>query len=501
MQICPDAGHAIALRDVLPDAVHDGTEGVALAGCVCDSRRVRPGDLFVALGGVEHDGGRFIADAVQRGCAAVLLDTSQERFLDQTRMTGVPVVRVDDARKAFGHICQTLAGHPSRELKLIGVTGTNGKTTTATLIAGILNHSGHKTGLLGTLGYFDGDRVEDAPWTTPPADHLAAWLRRMAQRDCTHAVMEVSSHALDQWRTAGVRFDTACVTNVTRDHLDYHGSLAEYRAAKFRLLEQLPTEGLAVINADDPVAAGFLPQLDGPVLTVGIDQPAEITAVPLEEHPSEQTFLLTAGSETMPVRTAMIGRHHIQNCLVATAVGLSHGVELADIVRAIEAARHVPGRLERIECGQPFSVFVDYAHTPHALETVLATLRRVTSGRLICLFGAGGNRDAAKRPRMGAVAERLADRLIVTTDNPRDEDPAAIADDVLAGISRRDAVEVVLDRREAIQWALSTANPGDCVLLAGKGHEQMQIVTGRHEEFDDAAVAREWLYDVQPFAA
>jgi len=489
MQICPGTSQLVKLRDVLPQIGPYGAGELELVGCACDSRRVRSGDLFVAIAGSEHDGHDFIDEAIRRGCRAVLTDRPM------ATLAAVPVIEVDNARDAFGRICQALAGHPSHRLKLVGVTGTNGKTTTATLIAGVLNRAGHKAGLLGTLGYFDGDEVDDAPWTTPPADHLARWLRRMADGGCTHAVMEVSSHALDQSRTAGVRFDAACVTNVTHDHLDYHTSLADYRASKSRLLAQLPAEGLAVINADDPVARGYLPQIDGPALTVGIGSAAEITATPIERCASEQTFLITAGSETVPARTRMIGDHHIYNCLIAAAVGLSYGIELVDVVRSLEAAEHIPGRLERIECGQPFGVFVDYAHTPHALETALTTLRRVTTGRVICVFGAGGDRDAAKRPLMGTAAARLADHIILTSDNPRSEDPAAIADDILDRVERREQVDIQLDRRTAIHQALASAQPGDTVLIAGKGHEQVQIIGEERLDFDDASVARQWLYE------
>ena len=242
--------------------------------------------------------------------------------------------------------------------------------------------------MAGTLGYFDGQEVEPATHTTPPADVLAPLLARMVTNECSHAAMEVSSHALAQSRIAGVRLDVACVTNVSRDHLNYHGTLGDYRLAKSKIFDYLAPEGFAVVNADDPIAAGYLRHFQGPALTIGIDKPAEITAVPVEQFPSEQTFLLTAGSETVPVRTRMIGTHHIYNCLTAAAVGLTYGIDLMTVVRGLEAVDYVPGRLQRIECGQPFGVFVDYAHTPDALAASLRALRQVTSGRLICVFGA-----------------------------------------------------------------------------------------------------------------
>ncbi len=505
MQACPGLKLNVSLRTLLPGAEFVGADGVAVngdvtvtddiavTGCTCDSRRVRPGDLFVALPGVTCDGHDFIAEAAARGCSAVVADRPVHE-------SALPVCIVSDPRDAFGRICQALAGNPSHSMKVIGITGTNGKTTTACLTAGVLAKAAHRVGLLGTVGYFDGDEAEESPWTTPPADVLADWLRRMEDNGCSHAVMEVSSHALDQARVAGVRFDVACLTNVTRDHLDYHATIGDYRAAKSKLFDSLPGEALAVINADDPTSAEYLRRIDGPVLTVGINSAAEITATPIEQFINEQTFLLTAGSETVPVCTRMIGTHHIYNCLVAAAVGLTYGIDLPTIARGLEAAGHVPGRLERIECGQPFGVFVDYAHTPDALQGSLQTLRDATRGRLICVFGAGGDRDRSKRPLMARAVERGADRAVVTNDNPRSEDPDEIVREIMTGFQNSIPVEVVPDRAEAIGYALSLARPGDCVLIAGKGHETEQIIGDDRIPFDDCEVASQWLYEVQPYA-
>ena len=393
---------------------------------------------------------------------------------------------------AYAKVCQTLAGNPSRQLKVIGITGTNGKTTTSCLLASILTTAGHKIGLTGTLGYIDGADIEDSTSTTPPPDKLADLLARMVRNGCSHAVMEVSSHALDQSHVAGVRFDVVCVTNVGRDHLDYHGTINDYRLTKSRLFDHLAPEGFAVINADDPASAVYLRQLDGPVLTVGIRCAAEITATIIEQHLSEQTFLLTAGSETVPVRTRMIGTHHVYNCLEAAAVGLAYGLELHTIVRGLESAEHVPGRLERIECGQPFGVFVDYAHMPEALAGSLKTLREVTTGKLICVFGAGGDRNRQKRPIMGHCVEQIADVAVLTNDNPRTEDPREIIDEVLEGFIHPDDVEVIEDRPESIRLALGIARPGDCVLIAGKGHEKYQIIGNKRIPMDDCEIAKRW---------
>jgi UDP-N-acetylmuramoyl-L-alanyl-D-glutamate--2,6-diaminopimelate ligase len=494
MQSCPERGDRIRLREVLPEAEFVGTDDIEVGGCSRDSRLVQPGELFAALPGSRVDGHDFAAQAAARGCAAILA---------QRPMGGlsVPVCYVPDSRVAYGRVCQALAGNPSRQLKVVGVTGTNGKTTTTHLIASILSTAGLKPGLMGTLGSFDGEEFEPSPMTTVPPEVLAAWLSRMVRNRCSHAVLEVSSHALDQSRIAGIGLDAACVTNVQRDHLDYHHSIRDYRLTKSRLLDYLAGDGFAVLNADDATSAVYLGRVTSPALTIGIRSAAEITGSLLERSASEQTFLLSAGSQHIPVRTRMIGTHHIYNCLMAAAVGLAYGVDLAAVVRGLEAVQHVPGRLERLECGQPFGVFVDFAHTPDALTGCLQTLRDVTEGRVICVFGAGGDRDRQKRPLMGRAVEADADLAVITNDNPRNEDPQAIAQDILLGFSHPQAAAVILDRAQAIAWALAQAQPGDCVVIAGKGHEKYQIFGSRRVDFDDAQVARQWLYVMQPQGA
>jgi UDP-N-acetylmuramoyl-L-alanyl-D-glutamate--2,6-diaminopimelate ligase len=487
MQTAATAQHTISLRQLLPEAEFFGATDVHINRCARDSRRVEPGDLYVALVGITHDGHEFISEAIERGAAVIV---AQRPVGD----VAAPTCIVPDTAEAYGRICQALAGDPSRRLKVVGVTGTNGKTTTSCLIASILATAGHQVGLLGTLAYFDGAVSAESSMTTPPAEELAGWFSRMVANGCSHAVMEVSSHALAQSRLAGVSLDAACVTNVRRDHLDYHQTMLGYRLAKSRIFRHLAPEAFAVINADDPTAAGYLHQVDGPVLTVGIRNAAEIMATPLEHRRSQQVFLLSAGSESIPVETDMIGTHHIYNCLVAAAVGLTYGVDLPTVVRGLEAVKSVPGRLQRLECGQPFGVFVDYAHTPDALAAVLQTLREVTPGRLICVFGAGGDRDKEKRPAMAAEVRAAADMAIITTDNPRSEDPQAIAADLLSGFDDPARAAQIPDRARAIRFAIAEARPGDCVLIAGKGHEQFQFIGGERLAFDDCEVARHWLY-------
>ena len=479
---------AVSLKRVLPGAKFYGASDIQVTSCSSHSLSCQPGDLFVATLGAKHDGHDHIEDAIAHGATAVVT----EQLLPGGN---VPFCVVKDSRLALGQICHALAGNPAERVPVIGVTGTNGKTTTTCLIASILRMARQLPALAGTLGYCDGVRTQPAPLTTPPAPLLADWLARSEARGATHAVLEVSSHALAQHRTAGFEFDVACITNVRRDHLDFHGTLANYKTAKGRILDQLRDGGVAVLNLDDAACREFLTTIDGPVLTYGMNSAAEVTATVIERHRSEQTFLLTAGSDTVPVRTAIIGDHHVANCLAAATVGLVYGIDLATIVHGLERITTMPGRLERIECGQPFSAFVDYAHTPDALETVLATLRQVCTGRLICVFGAGGERDRAKRPLMGRAVEQGADVAIITDDNPRREDPAAIAAQIRRGFKQPRSTVVIHDRTRAIQTALAAAEPGDCVLVAGKGHETAQVVGRRRYEFDDRDVVRQWLYN------
>jgi len=477
----------VSLKTLLPAAHFHGARDIRVTTCSNHSAACQPGDLFVALLGAHQDGHDYIAKAVSGGAAAVLAEEWRPG-------TNVPFCVVEDSREAWGQVCHALAGNPAQRVPVIGVTGTNGKTTTSCLIASILHCAGELPALAGTLGYCDGYRTLPAPLTTPSAPLLADWLARSEVRGATHAVLEVSSHALAQRRTAGFEFDVACVTNVRRDHLDFHGTLANYKAAKARLFDGLRDGGVAVLNLDDAPCRQYLQSIAGPVLTYGMKSDAQVTATVIERHRSEQTFLLSAGTDCVPVRTNIIGDHHVANCLAAATVALVYNIDLDIIVRGLERITTMPGRLERIECGQPFSVFVDYAHTPDALTGVLAALREVCTGRLICVFGAGGDRDKAKRPLMGKAVEAGADLAIVTDDNPRGENPATIARQIVRGFKQPKHAVVIHDRTTAIHTALAAAEPGDCVLLAGKGHESVQIVGSRKLLFDDRDVARQWLY-------
>lgn len=488
MQSRSSSIHGQSLRELLPEARFLGACDIRVASCCGDSRHCHPGDLFVALPGSTDDGHRYVVEAAARGASALLVER-------QVAECNLPTCVVSNVHQAYGKLCQALAGNPAEHLKMVGLTGTNGKTTTSLLVASILNAAGMSAGLIGTLGNFDGAEFGPAKLTTPTAPELAQWLARMRANGCTHAVVEMSSHAISQSRVAGIEFDVVGISNVRHDHLDYHGTLAEYRHTKRKALNYLTPQGIAVLNADDPVCSDFLAHLDGPALSIGIDSACEIGATPVEQFISEQTFLLSAGDETVPIRTSLIGHHNIYNCLLAAATGISYGIDLATIAYGIEKLDKVPGRLERIECGQPFAVFVDYAHTAEALAVTLDTLRPLVPGKITCVFGAGGDRDHQKRPKMGRAVERRADIAYLTSDNPRHEDPEVIANGVLAGCTEPSDIRVVLDRAEAIARALDAAKPGDCVLIAGKGHEDYQVVGDKKLYFDDRAFAREWLYE------
>jgi UDP-N-acetylmuramoyl-L-alanyl-D-glutamate--2,6-diaminopimelate ligase len=508
MQFRPDTAEPIRLRTLFPGAQFHGADDVLVARCTSESSRVERGSLFVALQSPDRDGHDSIPEALARGCSAILTQRPVHGLL-------VPVCTVPDTQTAYGQLCQALAGNPSQHVKVIGITGTQGKTTTSCLVASILKAAGRRVGLLGTLGCCDGRKVTRTAETTPPADELAAALARMVRNDCSHAVIEVSSVALDQSRVAGIGFDAACVTNVRRDHLDYHRSLHNYRSAKARLLDHLSDVGFAVLNADDSIAMSYAGRIDGPVLTIGMnagladldgDRPRggqrisapEITATLIERAVSEQTMLLSAGGETIPVRTRMIGVHHAYNCLIAAAVGLAYEIDLPTIARGLEAVDFVPGRLERIECGQPFGVFVDNARTPDGLTGSLQTLREVVAGRLICVFGAGGDCDPGKRSLIGRAVENGADAVVITNEQAQSEHPLSVLQDVLSAMRHPHEAEVIPDRREAIAWAVGLAQPGDCVLVAGKGHTTEPSSGRRRIPLDDREVARQWLYENQP---
>jgi len=467
---------------------------IAVRKIQSDSRRVRPNDVFVAVPGTTVDGACFAPQAVRRGAVCVV----SERPLFGL---GVPTLMVPDAAAALGALAHELAGRPSRRVRVTGVTGTNGKTTTTFLLHWILEASGRPASLLGTIRNQIAGRRVAATQTTPDCVALHEALAETVKGGGRNLVMEVSSHALDQQREAGVDFACAVFTNLSRDHLDYHGSLEAYGNAKARLFRELAPGRPCVLNAADPFSAQLARETPGRVLTYGWDRlawaAADVAARLVDEELAGTRIRLRIDGQELPLFLPMVGPFNVENALAAAAAAWSLGVEPAAIAHALEASQGVPGRLERVPGprGAP-TVLVDYAHTPDALTRVVETLRPLTRGRLLVVFGCGGDRDRGKRPLMGRAVERVADLALLTSDNPRSEDPQTILDDVLAGCVRPDQVAADPDRRRSIRVALEVAGPQDVVLIAGKGHEQGQIVGERTLPFDDRDVARELLASI-----
>jgi UDP-N-acetylmuramoyl-L-alanyl-D-glutamate--2,6-diaminopimelate ligase len=485
----PTLEHAgcVSLRDLIPQAHFFGSGDIQFESCCGDAHRCEAGDLFIAVDGHDGDGHELFRQAIERGATAILA----ERPLP----VSVPVCVVSDTRKAYGHICQALVGRPADSMNVIGVTGTNGKTTTSMLIASVLDAAANRVGVMSTIGRSDSTETKPASRTTPAPPEMASWLKRMSANGCSHAVLELSSRALAQHYTAGVRFDAAVLTNLRRDHVDLHGSVLNYRKTKARLFEQLKPSGFCVLNADDPGSQALLPKLNSPVITIGQHEQAEIMATVIERHTSEQTFLLTAGNESVPICTRMIGDHHVTNCLAAAAVGLVMGIDLATVARGLEAVEQVPGRMERIECGQQFGVFVDSADNPDRLAIALKALRKVTPGRVLCVFGTPEHRPVDDRPMMGRVVERAADLGILTGGHIPQAEPLQALHDVLDGYDRPARAHLIPTRAQAIQWTLEQAKPGDSVLIAGEGRLGIVSETGGLTTLDDYDIAKGWLYE------
>lgn len=481
------------LLGALGDVTVTGATARAIAGVVCDSRQVRPGFLFAAIHGSTRDGAQFIEDALARGAVAVLSDQPP-----QPSRKDVTWIQAADTRRALALAACCYHGDPAARLALIGITGTNGKTTTAYLASRIMAAAQRNPGLLTTVEYRIGDRTIPAARTTPEAPVLQSLLAQMVHVGCRSAVMEVSSHALDQKRTAGIDFDVAVFTNLSRDHLDYHQTMNRYFAAKALLFESLG--GLrkgahAVIHAEGEWCEKLLSRVNpaARVLTYGIQPGADVRAEGLALRADGSEFRAVTPWGAAQVVLQLRGRYNVCNALAAMAACGALGVDVSQMASALAGMTTVPGRLEEIPTGRGFQVFVDYAHTDDALEKVLSTLREITRGRLLVVFGCGGNRDTTKREPMGRVAGELADYAIITSDNPRREDPFAIMERIRAGFARPDACEMIEERGAAIRRALQLAAAGDVILVAGKGHETFQELATTMIPFDDRAVVRREL--------
>ncbi|MEQ1758266.1 MAG: UDP-N-acetylmuramoyl-L-alanyl-D-glutamate--2,6-diaminopimelate ligase [Vicinamibacterales bacterium] len=457
------------------------------AGVTSDSRKVVANGVFVALQGRAFDGLQFVDDALAAGAVAVVSERP-------ATVAGVVWMQVPDARRALALLADAFFGHPSQHLRVVGITGTNGKTTTSYLVRAILEASGVSCGLMGTIGHNVGGRDVPATRTTQEATDVQAMMRDMVDAGSAACVMEVTSHALALHRVDGIRFEVAVFTNLTRDHLDFHGDMESYFGAKRRLFEMLPAEAPGVVNIDDPRGAA-LAGTTARTITYGINRPADVSPGPLSFTVDGLTFDARTPAGVVHVRSRLVGRVNVYNILAAIGTALALDVPIAAIERGLAGLAGVPGRFEVVsEPRDGIAVIVDYAHTDDALRNLLETARSLAPRRLVTVFGAGGERDRTKRPLMGMVAARLSDLVVITSDNPRNEDPERIIDEVRLGADpetkRGVQLETIVDRADAISFAIRQAASGDIVLIAGKGHEKSQEIAGRQLPFDDVAVAR-----------
>ncbi len=465
---------------------------VDISAIVYDSRKVAANNLFVAVSGTNADGHQYIDQAIAQGVAAVLL----ERLPD--KLPNVPLIVVADSRRAMAQLAAEFFDHPDQKMRLIGVTGTNGKTTTTNLIKWLLEGKGFKTGLIGTIENRAGDKVLPATHTTPESIELFELLSTMQKEGCSDVVMEVSSHALAQGRVAACDFDAAVFSNLTQDHLDYHGTLAEYQRSKTLLFSMIkPLSGhkrYAVINIDDAASAAFIAASRVEVVTYGQTKDAILWLMEYQPTTSGMEFSVLWQAQEYQIAIPLFGMFNIYNSLAAMAVALQEGLSMDYIIRRLAAAPQVPGRFEIVDCGQDFLVVVDYAHTPDGLSNVLNTALALKPQRLISVFGCGGNRDSGKRPIMGKIGVELSDIAVITSDNPRYEEPMDIIAQVVEGAKQANGNYYVEENRgKAIEMAIAMAKKGDIVVIAGKGHENYQLVKGQVLHFDDKETAREIL--------
>ncbi len=476
----------VRLRNEIPTEI----QAKVVRGMEYDSRRLSPGFLFFAFQGAKEDGAKFAAEAMGRGALLVVSELPAPLGFEGTWLVA------EHGRHALARAAKNFYGAPDERIFFTGITGTNGKTTTSFLMETILKTAGFVTGLMGTIEYRLAGYVLPAPNTTPESLDIMRFAAELERRGGTHLVSEVSSHALALGRVWGFRYHTAVFTNLTRDHLDFHGTMEEYSAAK-RLLfapKEGPGPACAVLNADDPSSAAMQPGPAVRTIWYGTTSAAQLRAVDIEQNFSGLRMELEWEGRRHPVRSSLVGSFNVSNILAAAGAAFSYGLDGGTVARGIEACRAVPGRFERVDCGQPFLVVVDYAHTDDALRNVIRTARSITKNRVLALFGCGGDRDRTKRPLMGMAAAELSDFVMLTSDNPRSEDPLSILNDALVGVRRFDTRHAVEpDRALAIEAILGEAREGDVVILAGKGHEPYQIFKDRTIPFDDREEARRCL--------
>jgi UDP-N-acetylmuramoyl-L-alanyl-D-glutamate--2,6-diaminopimelate ligase len=477
------------------------TQDVAIRNIHYDSRRVEKGDLFVAIPGTVTDGHQFIDNVIAQGARVVVVERDEARPDALFMHANVAKIVVPDAREALARMAANYYAHPSRRLRLIGVTGTNGKTTTTYLIKSVLEAAGHTVGLIGTIQYLMGDEKIAATHTTPESLDLHRLLAMMVQRGCTAAVMEVSSHALVLHRTLGLRFEAGIFTNLTQDHLDFHGSMEQYFAAKRILFDQLEENATAVTNVDDEYGPNMVTGIRSHVVSYGSSTGADIAASDITMSIQGIRMIVTRNHKSVSVASPLTGRFNVENILAAYGGGVALGIPDEKIVEGIRRARPVRGRFEQMESPAGWTAIIDYAHTPDALENVLTTIQDLLKvagkGKIITVFGCGGNRDKDKRPKMGKIASIMSAVTIVTSDNPRNEEPQSIIDQIVAGVIPGKTIYTEVDRRRAIVKALLLAEPGDVVLVAGKGHEDYQVVGDTRHHLDDREEVERFLRDTQ----
>jgi UDP-N-acetylmuramoyl-L-alanyl-D-glutamate--2,6-diaminopimelate ligase len=463
--------------------------GLKIKGVTSNSKAVKKDFVFVAIKGNRQDGNLFIREAVKRGAAIVVVEKSPLKINLPDKVT---LLEVDDCRKFLGEAAHKFYGCPSDKIKVVGITGTNGKTTISYLIEALANKSGAACGVIGTINYRFKNKVIAATNTTPGAGLLQRLLSKMVTQKVKYCAMEVSSHALDQDRVWGINFSSGIFTNLTQDHLDYHKNLENYFLAKSRLFRILPKQSFAIINNDDLYGGRLRKLTKARVLTYGIDKKSDVMAKDIRFSSRATEFSLCFAGKNIKIKTILAGRYNIYNILAAAAWALSQNLSAAVIKKTIADFKNVPGRLERVAQAKGRDIFIDYAHTPDALFNVLKTLRPLCKGKMVVVFGCGGERDKLKRPLMGKIATELADLAIITSDNPRSEDPGQIINDIEQGIKKNNYL-LFTDRAEAIRKAVALVCPQDCLLIAGKGHEDYQVLKNKIQKFSDRKAVEKCL--------
>jgi len=460
-----------------------------ISGITSNSKAVKRGFVFVAIKGTHQNGESFIEEAVSRGAKAIIVHSS---WFMVHGMGNRVIIKVKDTRRALANLAAKFYNQPSKDIKVIGVTGTNGKTTITYLVEHILSEAGFNPAVMGTVNYRFGGKVLPSYNTTPGPVELQSLLAQMRDNKVDYLIMEVSSHALSQSRTEGIKFNSAIFTNLTQDHLDYHKNFQDYFSCKAKLFKELDPRSLAITNIDDPYGKKLLKLTKAKKITYGIKARADFKAEDIEFGFAHTNFKLVAPNKVLHIKSRLIGIHNVYNILAGAAFVSSRKIDFQVIEEALNNFRYVPGRLERVNSSNGFSVFVDYAHTEDALKNVICALRQIGPRRIIVVFGCGGDRDKTKRPKMGRVVSSLADFSIITSDNPRSENPLSIIKDIRRGITKNN-YSVIADRAEAIKKSLKIARKGDMVLIAGKGHENYQVFKDKTVVFDDKEVAKRCL--------